>query len=354
MAALSEITLLRLVAQRLAGSRADSAAGAVAHLTAVQAQHHPGALTSVALRTTKGTRRAVEVALDAGEVVKSWPMRGTLHLVTAADLPWMLEVLAPRVLARNARRRAQLGLDEPALGRARDLAVEALRGGGRMRREELLAVWDAGGLEPAGGRGYHMLVHLSMTGTLCFGPSAAGEQQIVLLEEWIPAPRRPEREEALRELAERYFRGHGPATVRDFLRWTDLPAADARAGVALARSGLDTVEADGTEYLMDPETPRLLDAHRDEARGVFLLPGFDEFVLGYADRSAMLAPEFAQRIVPGGNGVFRPTVVAGGRIIGTWKHAGRGAQRRAEATPFEEFDAETAEAIPELYAALPG
>ena len=199
-----------------------------------------------------------------------------------------------------------------------------------------------------------MLWHLAQTGTLCLGPVRGGDQQIVLVDEWIPRPRRPERDEALGELALRYFRSHGPATVKDFIRWTGLTATDARAGVALCRPELASMDVDGAEHLLDPRTPQRVDACRDGARGMFLLPGFDEFVLGYADRSAVIAPEHADLLVPGGNGVFRPTVVCDGRIVGTWRHTGRGAKRSVAATAFTAFDAHTDRAISATYASLPG
>ncbi|GIH80520.1 winged helix DNA-binding domain-containing protein [Planobispora longispora] len=348
-----EVALLRLAAQHIAGPGLPGPAEVVRRLTAVQAQDPAGVVTSVALRAAAGTRQAVESAFDAGEIVKSWPMRGTLHLVVAEDLPWILGLTAPRILASAAARRAELGLDAPTLERARRLAVDALAGGNRLRRDELLAAWREGGLDTTGQRGYHMVGNLAQTGTLCFGPVRDGEQLLVLVEEWIPRPRRLEREEALGELALRYFTGHGPATVKDFTRWTSLLAADVRAGLALARPRLARLDVGGVEHLMAPETPALLDACRDRARGVFLLPGFDEFILGYQDRGAVLAAEFADRIVPGGNGVFRPTVVADGRVLGTWKHTGRGAKRTIEATPFESFPDEVTEAIAGLYVALP-
>jgi len=348
-----EVALLRLTAQLIAGPGMVTATGAVRWLTALQAQDHRGVLTSVALRMRSGTREGVEAALNAGEVVKSWPMRGTLHLVAAEDLPWMLDLMAPRVVAQATRRRAELGLDLAAIEQARELAGQALAGGRRMRRRELLAGWDEAGLATTGQRGYHMLWHLAQTGTLCFGPVRDGEQLVVLVDEWITRPRRLKREEALGELARRYFHGHGPATVKDFARWTNLVAADVRTGLALARPELVHVEVDGVEHLMDPQTPDLLDRCREHARGVFLLPGFDEYVLGYADRRAALATEFAARIVPGGNGVFRPTIVSDGQIVGTWRHIGRGAQRTVTATPFTSFRDGVAVAIPQVYADLP-
>jgi hypothetical protein len=126
-----------------------------------------------------------------------------------------------------------------------------------------------------------------------------------------------------------------------------------RAGLALARPALARIEVDGVEYLMDPGTPERLAADRGRAAGVFLLPGFDEFILGYQDRGAVLAAEFANHIVPGNNGMFRPTVVGGGRVLGTWARTGRGAKRTVTATPFREFPPEVAEAIPRVQETLP-
>nr|WP_246324593.1 winged helix DNA-binding domain-containing protein [Petropleomorpha daqingensis] len=345
--------MLRLVAQRIAGPPLPTATAAVRRLTAVQAQDYPGALTSVALRVDDGTREDVTAALDAGEVVRSWPMRGTLHLVAAEDLGWLLELCGPRVLAGAARRRQQLELTEADTERARDVALEALTGGGRLPRSGLLEVLEKGGVVTTGQRGYHLLWYLAQTGTLCLGPTDGREQLFVLTDEWITAPRRLGRDEALAELALRFFRGHGPATVADLARWAGLGLTDVRRGLAAVRERLAALDVDGTEHLLDPATPAVLDEVRDEARGLFLLPGFDEFVLGYADRSAALDPQFSERIVPGGNGMFRPTVVHRGQIVGTWGRVGSGAKRRVVAEPFTAFDAALTAAIEEQAARLP-
>jgi hypothetical protein len=349
----TEVALLRLVAQRIAGPRLPDATAVVRRLTAVQAQDYPGALTSVALRVDGGTRAGVEAALDAGDVVRSWPMRGTLHLVAAEDLGWLLGLCGPRPLGGAAKRRERLEITEADTDRARDVAVEALTGGGRLSRAALLEVLDKGGVATTGQRGYHLLWYLAQTGTVVLGPTENGDQLFVLTDEWIAAPRRLDREEALAELALRFFRGHGPATVADLARWAGLGLTDVRRGLAAVRDRLAVLDVDGTEHLLDPATPELLDTVRAEARGLFLLPGFDEFVLGYGDRSAVLDPAFAERIVPGGNGMFRSTVVSDGRIVGTWGRVGSGAKRRVVAEPFTAFDAALAAAIEEQAARLP-
>jgi winged helix DNA-binding protein len=348
-----EVALLRLVALRVAGPPFPDAATAVRALGAVQGQDYPGALTSVALRTADRSRAGVEAALDAGDVVRSWPMRSTLHLTAAEDLPWMLALLGPRVLAGAAKRRATLGVTEAECEQARQAVLGALTGGRRLSRKALLAAIGAGGVEVSGQRGYHLLWYLAQTGTLVLGPTEDGDQAFVLLDEWVRAPRRLEGEEALGELARRFFTGHGPAAVADLVRWAGTTVRDARAGLALARPELEAVDVDGTELYLDPATPQRLAAHRAEAEGLHLLPGFDEFVLGYADRTCAVPPEFADRIVPGGNGVFRSTVVTGGRVVGTWRWTGKGARRTVTAEPFTAFPDGVAERIPDLAASLP-
>jgi hypothetical protein len=354
MTSLPEVALLRLAAQWLAGPRAATPAEVVRRLGAVQGQDFPGAITSIALRTADRRRKDVEVALDDGEIVRSWPMRGTLHVLPADDLHWMLELLGPRAMAGLAGRRERLGLTESDALRAREIVVPALEGGRRMRRADLLAAIEDGGVAVTGQRGYHLLWFLAQTGTLCLGPTdGAGEQLFVLLDEWVPAPRRLAGEEALGELARRFFLGHGPATVQDLARWAGIPLRDARAGLALARPALAALEVDGVEHLLDPTTPDRLAACRTEAGGLFLLPGFDEFVLGYGDRRAILDPEFAERIVPGNNGMFRSTVVHGGRIVGTWQWTGRGPKRAVTGTPFTSFPESVTTEVLDCAARLP-
>jgi Winged helix DNA-binding domain len=350
----AEIGQLRLAAQWLAGPGAASPADAVRRMGAVQGQDFPGAVTSIALRTAERRRKDVEVALDDGEIVRSWPMRGTLHVLAADDLHWMLDLLGHRALMGLARRWGQLGLTESDAERAREIITAALAGGGRMRRADLLAAIEDGGVAITGQRGYHLLWYVAQTGTLCLGPTdGSGEQLFVLLDEWVRTPRRLAGEEALGELARRFFLGHGPATVQDLARWAGIPLRDARAGLAVARPELEVLDVDGIEHLLDPATPERLAACREEAAGVFLLPGFDEFVLGYGDRTAVLDAKFAGQIVPGNNGMFRATVVHAGRVVGTWGWTGRGAKRTLTFTPFTRFTKSVSAAVLDSASRLP-
>jgi hypothetical protein len=337
-------------------------------MTAMQAQDFAGAVTSVALRTKSRSRSEVHAALDNGSVVRSWPMRGTLHFVAAEDLSWMLELTADRSLATATRYRTQLGLELSFIERARAVALETLTGGGRMSRAQLLASWEKAGLKSVKQHGYLLIWHLAQSRTLCLGPTGLGptglgptglgpteatDQHFVLFDEWITTSRQLDHDEALGEWALRYFRSHGPATVKDFTGWTKLKAADVKVAIAIAAPALERLVVDDVTYYLDPQTLAAFGARRPKARDVFLLPGFDEYVLGYQDRSAVLPPEFATRVVPGGNGIFLPTVISDGEVIGTWKRVGTGTNRALAATPFSTFDEKIDEAVQRVYRALP-
>ena len=281
----------------------------------MQAQDLPGAKWSVSLRGPLAGEAAVETSFGSGEIVRSWPMRGTLHLVPAEDLGWMLELTAPRAIRSAASRRAALGITEMEVDRAREIAVASLTGGRALTRNAILASIAAGGVSTEGQRGYHILWYLAQTGTLVLGAAQGRQQTFTLLDEWVRAPRRLERDEALGELAFRYFRSHGPATARDLARWSGLTMADVQRGLTVSGGLLTALELDGLRYHLAPETL----APAPTAARVHLLPGFDEYLLGYGDRSAALASENSAAVVPGGNGMFKPTVVADGEIAGTWR-----------------------------------
>ncbi|MEF2976552.1 winged helix DNA-binding domain-containing protein [Subtercola sp. YIM 133946] len=316
----SRLARLRLASQRIGSGDETTAAELVRWMTASQAQDLPGAKWSVALRSAGLTAADVDVALDRGEFVRSWPFRGTLHFVAGEDLGWMLDLTATRTIAGAASRHRGLGLDTATFDAARAIAEKALAGGTALTRDELFAAFQANGVATDGQRGAHLLWYLSHTKVLCFGPMVGRQQALVLLDEWVGHPRRLDRDESLGELVLRYMRSHGPATLKDFLWWSKVLVPEARAGLELARGELESIDVDGATYwLAAGSLDADLDADTATARSsVHLLPGFDEYLLGYTDRGAALDAGHFERIVPGSNGMFLPTIVAGGRVVGTW------------------------------------
>ncbi|MFB9238845.1 winged helix DNA-binding domain-containing protein [Plantactinospora siamensis] len=303
-------------------ARPADVAGVVEWFGAMQAQDLASGLWSLGVRLPAFTLTDVQAAMERREAIRTWPMRGTVHLVPPRDARWMLEVMGVRQLVQAETRRAALGLDIRAAERAADVLGTALAGGGRLTRAECLATLTAAGIDCTGQRGYHLLWYVSQRGVTCIAPSIGKEQTFVLLDEWAPDPRRPDRDEALALIATRYFRSHGPTTHRDLAGWTGLTLADARRGIAAAGADLVSVGGDGAELYADPAlleaaatAPDLLDLTDD----LLVLPGFDEYLLGFKDRSLMLDSGHMAAVVPGNNGMFRSTVVRAGRVIGTWK-----------------------------------
>lgn len=303
-------------------------------MTAMQAQDLPAALWAVGQRVPGSRQGDVRAALDRGEIVRSWPMRGTLHLLAPEDLKWMLEITSARLIRGMAGRHRQLGIAPADADAAREAALRLVSGGGAATRAQLFEAFERAGQSAAGQRGIHLLGILCQRGWLVQGPLDGNQQRVVAFDEWIRESRTLGRDEGIAELLLRYFRSHGPASERDFAWWSGIPLSEVHAALAEVKSQLVELEYQGARYWLSPETAALLDGVVPGGRTVLALPGFDEFLLGYADRSLVLPTEHSDKIVPGGNGVFRKTIVAAGEVVGTWAAPGKD---RAAAVP-EPFD----------------
>lgn len=310
----ADLVRRRLTSQRLIGPRFAAPGDAVRWFGAVQAQDYRGALWAVGQRTRGAGEAEVERAIAERTLVRSWPMRGTLHLVAPEDLRWMLRHLAARVVRGSAGRHRQLGLTAADFAKSRRLLERALAGGQQLTRPEIYQLLSQGGVATAEQRGIHIIGMLAMEGLLCFGPRRGKQPTFVLLEEWLPPAPVLEREAALAELARRYLTSHGPATAADLAWWSGLPLGEARAAIALAGSQLVMrgayAEAAGTRA-------------RTAAAPAHLLPPYDEYTVAYKDRAAIVDPAAAGAFR---GGVFDPVVLLDGVVAGTWR---RRATRRA-------------------------
>jgi len=307
-----DVVRQRLQTQRLIGPAFAGVAEAVAWFGAMQAQDYRGALWAIGQRVAGVTEADVEQALARREVVRTWPMRGTLHFVAADDARWLTRLLAPRVIRRAASRYRELGLDGAVFAKSRAILEAALAGGHALTRGELYATLACAGVSPDGQRGIHIVGQLAMQGVLCTGAPRGKQQTFVLLDDWIPRSRELTGDAALAELARRYVASHGPVTALDLAWWSGLNATETAralelAGVAIERSG---------EHWLSTTRPRASRA----GLGVHLLPPYDEYAVAYRDRDAFLAP--ADRVRAKG-GIFAPVVLVDGRIAGTWRRTTR-------------------------------
>jgi hypothetical protein len=340
-----EVARLRLRAQRVEDSELSQPEQVVAWLGAVQAQDYLGALWGIGLRMKAAREQTVEEALAARRIVRTWPMRGTLHFVAAADVRWLTELLAPRMVSRAAGRLRALGIDDATLTRARRVLEKGLAGG-PVTRPAVYALLERGKVATTGQRGIHILWRLAHDGVLCFGPREGKQHSFALLDQWVPSSPRVPREEALAELAGRYFRGHGPATTADFAWWSGLGLNDARRGVEAAGRALVREVADGREHWCHAGTTRTATSRRPRAH---LLPAFDELLVGFADRTAVLDAKLTRRVNTGG-GIFFPVMLAGARVVGTWKRGLSATAVTFRPEPFARLPAATRRMLDEAFA----
>ncbi len=331
------IALRRLASQRVLGERLERPADVVRWLGAMQAQDYAQALWAIGSRLRRATAALVEDAVADRQIVRTWLMRGTIHFAPPEDVRWLLELCAPRLAVTEATRRAQLGITTGEIDRSRELVREVLAGDRRLSRPDVLRLLQDAGIPTTGNRGYHILVALTYEALICFGPRQGKQQTIVLLDDWVPRAlaRELSHEEALADLAGRFVASRAPATDRDLATWAGITLADARRGLRNAAApALATRRLAGTEYWFPADGADAAPPRAGSRRG-YLLPAYDEFLLGYKDRAAQLSAEHSRRVVPGGNGVFTPLVVVGGRVVGTWRRARSGERLTIELQPFE-------------------
>jgi hypothetical protein len=337
--AATEILVRRLDAQRLSSTTFRRPEQVVAWFGAMQAQDYLGALWAVGSRLLAPREQDVERALAERTIVRTWPMRGTLHFVAAADARWMIELLAPKPAAAATSRLRSAGIDEAVLTRARRSLVKNLEGGRRLTRPAAYRVLERAKISTEGSRGIYVLWRLAHDGLICCGPRDGKKQTFVLFEEWLPEAKGLPREEALATLAHRYFSGHGPATLADFAWWSGLSLADARIARELAGKRIEEETLRGQRYCF-VSSVRSSSASRG---GAHVLPAFDELLVGYTDRSAALDARHVGTVLAGG--IFNPIVVVDGRVVGTWKRLLRRREVVCSVAPFAALTAAKMRAV---------
>jgi Winged helix DNA-binding domain len=273
---------------------------------------------------------------DDRSIVRSWLMRGTLHVVAAEDLRWLVQLLGPVFARAGATRHAQLGLDDDLKTRSVAALRRILADAGPLTRHELVdRLRDPGiTLDPKTQAAIHLIQLAALQGILCLGPERDdGESTYVLLDDWVPRVRMPSRETALGELARRYFAAYGPATVEDLSAWSGIAMGEARSAVTGAKSSLTEVTIQGQPgFVLKDRLKRMTPS---STKQVSMLPAFDAYLLGYRRRDLAVPPVLQRRLQRGG-GWLHPAVVVSGRAVATWslrKSGGRGELRAEPSGP---------------------
>ena len=307
-----DIAYQRLHNQAITSPLFENPVDVVKWFGAMQAQDYLGAMWAIGLRMSNAIEAEIEQAIADGEIVRTHPMRDTWHFVAAADVRWLLALLAPRKIAGSVPRYRQLELDETIFARSNAAIMQALQGGKQFTREALAAVLEQAAIATADLRLTYLLIRAQLDGVICSGPRRGKQFTFALLDEVVPVSRTFPRDDALAELTCRYFTSHGPATAQDFAWWSGLTITDAKAGLEMVKPHIVQEVINGQPYWLAPSLPSAKIAEPS----AYLLPSYDEYAVAYKDRSAILDAAYA---VQTGNGIFNPIVVTNGRIIGTWK-----------------------------------
>jgi hypothetical protein len=315
-----EIAERRLENQRITRVAPRRPADVVSWLGAVQAQEYDAAKWALGLRMQDGTADAdIEGAFNDGRILRTHVMRPTWHFVTPSDIRWLLELTAPRVQRVMSSYNRRLELDSRTLTRGTAVIERALRGHRYLTRTELGERLHRAGLGMAGQRLAHLVMHAELERVICSGPRRGKQFTYALLAERAPSARSMSRDEALATLGRRFFRSHGPATMRDFVWWSGLTTADAKRALDMIRARREDVG--GRSYWTYGSAPR--GTMRDGL--AHMLPIYDEYLVAYRDRDAV--PHGPSIIASSARGpvTFQHALVVHGQVAGTWRttrHAG--------------------------------
>ena len=309
---IKDISWLRLANQHILNGSFNEPKDLAAWMGAMQAQDYQMVKWGIGLRLPGADIEKVEKAIEKGEIIRSHLLRPTWHFVSSDDFRWLLELTSPRIKPSLKRRQNFLGLTPAMLSDSNDIIAEFLKGKD-AGREIIGSELQKGGINTGDNRLWHIMLWAELNGIVCSGKSPDDKHTYALLKERIPQKKKIEKEEALGLLAVKYFRSHGPATIRDFSWWSGLTSGEIKISLERAESELENEIVDGITYWFGRNH-----VIRPDENSACLLPAFDEFIISYSDRSAVLSVDNHKKAVSQ-NGVFRSTVVIKNHVAGLWK-----------------------------------
>ena len=329
---LIDIANHRFFHQQLAESKFTAAKELVRWMGAIQAQDFQMSKMAVGLRVKNATEKSIESALHTGEIIRMHLLRPTWHLVSAEDVTWMLALSASHIQSAMRARDRELELTAAIFSKSNAILESSLRDGNHLSRQELIVKLKEAGIAVDNNRASHLLMHAESEGIICSGKLIANQLSYAILSERVPLKKKFGQDEALAELAKRYFTSHGPATLSDFSWWSGLSVSKSRIGLEMVSKDLETFTSEGKTYWFSGVSiPKM------NTEVVHLLPAYDEFIISYTDRNASIRKEIHSKAVSS-NGLFRPVLVQNGQVVGIWKREPKKEKIRITTHLFGEAD----------------
>ena len=308
-----DIANSRLSSQQITTTKFTSPKEIVSWMGVIQSQDYAMSKWAIGCRLPNSTEQIISKAIDKGEIIRTHILRPTWHLVAAEDIYWLLELTAPQIKSILKSSHKQLEITPAILTKTNKLITAALANNNHLTREELISVLEKRNIATDGNRASHIILYAELEGLICSGSSKEDKQTYALLSDRVLKPPPITREAALEKLANKYFTSHGPATLQDFINWSGLSITDARKSIEMIQSTFVS-EKIGQEiywiptYFSPPKKDKV----------VYLLPAFDEYIIGYKNRSGMLSSANYKKVISN-NGLFYPTIVINGQVTGSWK-----------------------------------
>jgi len=311
---MTAISVQRLFNQQIAESKFSAADEIVGWMGAMQAQDYPMAKWAIGLRLQDSKDQLIEAAINRGDILRTHILRPTWHFVSADDIYWLLELTAPHIFSSLKFRHKFLEISDDILKKSNKLIEKALSTGSHLTREEIAKILAKARIKTDLNRLSHLLLLAELAGITCSGVARGNRTTYALLPKRVPHRKVYPHDESLAKLAQRYFNSRGPARLQDFIWWSGLPAAKAKKALELAKSNFISQTIDSEEYWFSGSIP----SHQNDNTSPYFLAAFDEFLIGYKDRSAPLAGISDKKAISN-NGIFHPLLVINGQVRGTWK-----------------------------------
>jgi hypothetical protein len=311
---LKDISHSRLIHQQIVNPKFTNIKNIVGWMGAIQAQDYNMAKWAIGSRLPYTVDSLIETSIEKAEIIRTHILRPTWHLVSSDDIYWMLMLSAPQIKSATKSRDKNLGITESIYEKSNMLFEKILDGGKQLTRAEIVKEFTRAHLDTESNRLNHFLMRAEIEGIIFSRNSGSNKQTYSLLRENVPHTKTVTRDEALANLAHRYFSSHGPATIQDFSWWSGLSVTESKRALEMVKQGLisETIENQVFWFSSSFSFPEY------KKDTLFLLPAFDEFIISYRNRTASIPLEYQNKAFSS-NGIFRPVIVANGQVIGIWK-----------------------------------
>jgi len=327
---IAQLINTRLVNQQITGTSFTKPEQIVRWMGAMQAQDYAMAKWAIGLRLPDASDEIIESAIDNADIIRTHVLRPTWHFVPAQDVHWMLALTAPAINAVAATNFRKLELDETVFKKTNRIIEKSLQQK-QLTRTELMEILEKKGIVTNELRSAHIMLRAELDGIVCNGAKRGKQFTYALLNERVPQQKKLVKEEALAELALRFFKSHGPATLQDFAWWSGLTKRDALCGLNAVKHMLVSEEINNQVYwFTDP-------GFNEKKSSIYLLPAYDEWLISYKDRTASLPQAYFSHVISR-NGIFKPTIIVDGKVVGLWKRSFKKERVFIETTFFKKKD----------------